>query len=52
MAGMIGTTDFMNCVRESNDVAHMLAKFAHDNGISCSWVNERQISVLALLRQL
>ena len=40
MAGMIGRVDFLHCVRETNEVAHSLAKFAYENDTSISWFEE------------
>ena len=30
----------MHCVRETNEVAHSLAKYAYDSNSSCKWVDE------------
>ena len=40
LAGMIGSVEFMHCVRETNEVAHSLAKYAYDSNSSCKWVDE------------
>lgn len=40
IARMIGPVHYLYCVREVNEVAHSLAKFAYDNNIFCNWVNE------------
>ena len=40
MAGMIGSVHYLHCVREVNEVAHSLVKFAFDNNVSCNWVDE------------
>ena len=44
LAGMIGSVEFMHCVRETNEVAHSLAKYAYDSNISCNWADDPQTS--------
>lgn len=39
-AGMIGSMEFLYCIREANEVAYNLTKFANDNNLSCNWVDE------------
>lgn len=41
MARVIGSLEFMHCIREANEVAHSLAKFSFDYNVSCNLVDER-----------
>lgn len=47
--GMIGSVDFLHCIRKANEVAHVLAKFAYDNKLACNWVDEPPDFLIATL---
>jgi hypothetical protein len=36
----IGSVSFKACSRETNQVAHNIARFCFSNNISCNWVDE------------
>jgi ribonuclease HI len=46
---VIGKVTFKHCSRETNKVAHYLARFSFDSKISCNWVDEPPSCILSKL---
>jgi ribonuclease HI len=45
----LGEVKFRHCPRESNEVAHNLARFCYDSKNSCNWVDEPPSCILSKL---